>query len=940
VKKISRQEGKGRSRARRAAETNCAHLLAAAVPSDLTECRRREQRLAGIIASAVDAIITIDERREIMLVNPAAEQMFGYSEAELLGKPVSMLIPERYRGAHDAHIRHFARTRVTNRGIGRFGQVAGRRADGREFPVDASIAQMEWSGERLFTVVLRDVTQRIEAEKALQKNYELLDRIFATTHFCIVYLDRNFNFVRVNQAYADACGHPPGFFAGKNHFDLYPDEKIETIFRDAVVTGQPFTIYANPFQFPDHPEWGVTYWDWTLHPLRNADGAVDGLLFALLDVTERTRTAQELERKAALAQLLESLARAANEAATPEAAMKICLSRLCDFGNWTLGRVATTDRPGSDSGLPGVSVWQANDLTRHQNFIRASQNVRSLQKEGRFIYVVLREKKPVWLADIAEAHGFVRQAAALADGLRAAFALPVLAQGEVVAFLEFYADAPRPIDSVLVAASEIIAAQIAHLIERSRAMRRQAQLAVIVENSNDAIVSCGLDRTILTWNAAAERLFDYAAAEVIGRDALLLVPADRRAEAALRVERLKDGIFVSTFEAVHLGKESRRVEVSGTISPIRDLGDKLTGVSLIFRDIGERKRAEREHAQLAAIVESSNDAILIRGLDGTILSWNAAAERLFGWSAQEAVGQSIELILPPERTGMLRRSIKGAARDRSLSPVETIHLRKDGARVATQVTFSPVRDKQGNVIAHSYTVRDMSELKGKEKALRKYVGRLRELSRRLREVEESERRAISRELHDRIGQDLSTLGLILGSLGAKLPRESPPAAYKQLQDVQDLLKSIVANVRDVMAELRPPELDDYGLLTALRRLATEFAKRSGIAAELSGVDLQPRLPSIVETAMFHISREALNNIAKHARAKKVEISLYAASDRVVLDIMDDGIGFDANETPPDKQHWGLTTMRERAEAVGIVFRLESAPEAGTRIVLEAERAAI
>jgi len=598
----------------------------------------REQRLAGIIASAMDAIIAIDKHHEITLVNPAAGQMFGYSEAQLLGKPLSMLIPERYREAHDTHIREFARTKVTNRGIGRFGQVVGRRADGREFPVDASIAQMELAGERLFTVVLRDITQQIEVEKALRQNHELLDRIFATTHFCIVYLDRDLNFVRVNQAYADACGHPPEFFMGKNHFDLYPGAKVEAIFRNALATGQPFTIYANPFEFPDHPEWGVTYWDWTLHPLRNADGAVDGLLFALLDVTER-------------------------------------------------------------------------------------------------------------------------------------------------------------------------------------------------------------------------------------------------------------------------------------------------------------KRAEREHAQLAAIVESSNDAILIRGLDGTVLSWNTAAERLFGWSAREAVGQPIELILPPERMGTQRRSITGAARDASLSPVETIHLRKDGARIPTQVTFSPVRDRQGKVVAHSYTVRDMSELKRREEALRGSANRLRELSHRLRTVEETERHAISRELHDRIGQDLSTLGLILGSLGATLPRESLRAVAKPLQDMQGLLKSMVANVRDVMAELRPLVLDDYGLLAALRQLATEFAKRSGIATELSGVELQPRLLPILETAMFRISQEALNNIAKHAQAKSVEISLHEASGRVMLDIADDGIGFEANETPPDKQHWGLITMRERAEAVGVVFRLESAPGAGTRIELELERAA-
>ena len=1032
----------------------------AALAVTTAAAKRREQRLAGIIASIMDAVIAVDERHEIVLVNRAAEQAFGYGEIELLGKPISMLIPERYREAHNAQMRNFARSGASGRPMGRFGEIVGLRADGAEFKIDASIAQVDQAGERLLMVVLRDITPRIEAEKALRQNYELLDRIFATTHFCIVYLDRDFNFLRVNQAYADACGYAPEFFVGKNHFDLYPGEKVEAIFREVATSGKPYTAYAHPFEFPDHPEWGVTYWDWTLHPLKDENGQAEGLLFALLDVTQRKRTEDELhanetslrlalksvdvalfhqdrdlrytwmyspqlgyaqrdvigktdaellpaedappvvalkrrvlesgvsagaevsittpkekyyfdlvveplldsagktigvtgasiditgrkraelelQRKTALAQLLESLARAANEAATPEEAMNFCLSRLCDSGNWTLGRVASTLKLGGDPGIPDDSVWHAADLARYREFMLASQNVRSLSDGGQFIYLVLRDRKPVWLPDIAAARGFARRDAALANGLRAAFAFPVLVQGEVVAFLEFFAEAPRPVDADLVAASEIIAAQIARLIERTRALRRQEQLAVIVKNSDDAILSCGLDRRILTWNAAAERLFGYAAGEIIGRDVLLLVPPEAQAEAQSRMAGVVEGKPVPSYEAVRLAKGERPVEVAGTVSPIRDLGENLTGISFIFRDIGERKRAERERAQLAAIVESSNDAILIRGLDRSILSWNAAAERLFGWSAQEAVGQSIDLILPPERTGTRRRFIESEARNENTSPVETVHLSKDGTRIPTQVTFSPVKDLQGNAIAYSYTVRDMSELKRKEKELRGYAGRLRDMSRRLRETEETERRVISRELHDRIGQDLSTLGLMLGSINAKLSRESLRAVGNQLQDMQDLLRSVIENVRDVMAELRPPVLDDYGLFAALRQLAAEFDERSGIATTLSGGDIQPRLPSVVETAMYRISQEALNNVAKHARAKRVQISLHAVARRVALEIVDDGIGFDANETPPDRRHWGLQTMRERAEAVGIVFRLESALGAGTRIALEAERA--
>lgn len=145
-----------------------------------------------------------------------------------------------------------------------------------------------------FSTSIQDITERKLAEKVLMERGELLERIFDATHFSIVYLDKDFNFIRVNKAYADACGHPPEFFPGKNHFDLYPNEENEAIFRHVSETGMPFTIYAKPFEFPDHPERGVTYWDWTVYPVKSVNGTVEGLLFVLLDVTKNKKAEDAL----------------------------------------------------------------------------------------------------------------------------------------------------------------------------------------------------------------------------------------------------------------------------------------------------------------------------------------------------------------------------------------------------------------------------------------------------------------------------------------------------------------------------------------------------------------------------------------------------------------------------------------------------------------------
>lgn len=123
---------------------------------------------------------------------------------------------------------------------------------------------------------------------------QILETIFNTTHLCIAYLDEEFNFIRVNHAYANGAGHPESYFTGKNHFDLYPHTENEAIFKSVVAKGEPYTIFAKPFEFPDHPEWGVTYWDWSLYPVKSQKGSVNALIFTLLDVTPAKKTEFEL----------------------------------------------------------------------------------------------------------------------------------------------------------------------------------------------------------------------------------------------------------------------------------------------------------------------------------------------------------------------------------------------------------------------------------------------------------------------------------------------------------------------------------------------------------------------------------------------------------------------------------------------------------------------
>ena len=177
----------------------------------------------------------------------------------------------------------------------------------------------------------------------------------------------------------------------------------------------------------------------------------------------------------------------------------------------------------------------------------------------------------------------------------------------------------------------------------SKTLAELARLAFIVESSDDAIISEDLNGAILTWNRGAAAIYGYSAEEAIGRSTNLLVPLDRAAEEEAILARIRAGLRIQHFETVRIKKSGVTIDVSLTISPILDEENRVVGASHVSRDISERRRLEVANAQLAAIVESSEDAIVSKDLTGTIKTWNAKAERIFGYSATEAHRQNHEI---------------------------------------------------------------------------------------------------------------------------------------------------------------------------------------------------------------------------------------------------------------------------------------------------------
>ena len=244
----------------------------------------------------------------------------------------------------------------------------------------------------------------------------------------------------------------------------------------------------------------------------------------------------------------------------------------------------------------------------------------------------------------------------------------------------------------------------------------QAWLAAIIESADDAIISKRLDGIVTSWNPAARRIFGYEPFEMVGQSVLKLIPPELQHEEADILARLRRGERVDHFETTRMRKDGTRIRVSLTISPVRDGSGRIMGASKIVRDISGQRDDDQARAYLASIIDSSDDAILSKDLNGIVTSWNASAERLYGYSAAEMVGQPVLKIIPPELSHEEEFILGQVRKGEKIDHYETVRLTKSGQRLQVSLTVSPIRDSRNRVVGASKIARDIGAIQRAERA--------------------------------------------------------------------------------------------------------------------------------------------------------------------------------------------------------------------------------
>ena len=354
-------------------------------------------------------------------------------------------------------------------------------------------------------------------------------------------------------------------------------------------------------------------------------------------------------------------------------------------------------------------------------------------------------------------------------------------------------------------------------------------------------------------------------------------------------------------------------------------------------DITEQKYAEEALAKseemLRGIFEFAPDTMVVVDDHGNIERVNGQVERMFGYERAELIGQPVEILMPD-------RFHKSHVKHRS-EYIQAPHLRgmgdgfgfqgrrKDGSEFPVEIMLSPVIDKKNSLVIS--IIRDISKRQQNQDALREYADRMKILSRRLIEVQESERRKIALELHDEIGQILTGLKLTL-EMGSRLPEGELRAS---LAGAQALVNELMTRTRELSLDLRPATLDHLGLMSALLRHFRHYSSQTQVNVDFRQDGLEGRRFSPeLETAAFRIVQEALTNIARHSESEAAIIRIWAKKRKLTIRIEDNGKGFDTEAAFAAHQSSGLAGMRERVLLTGGVFSVKSKTGIGTRLTAE------
>jgi PAS domain S-box-containing protein len=425
--------------------------------------------------------------------------------------------------------------------------------------------------------------------------------------------------------------------------------------------------------------------------------------------------------------------------------------------------------------------------------------------------------------------------------------------------------------------------------------------------------------------------------QVLGRRDEEIFPGPQAAHFAATDGQVMERRAALELEQAIATAEGERVHMIVKF-PVFDAAGAVVGVGGVSTDITERKATEQQLLEQRTLLSESQTLAGVGSWEWEPatgrLAWSEELYRVYGVSRAEfqpSFEAYLARVRPEDRQMSATVAARALAQGRAFVHEERI-VRPDGSERHVRTHGDIVRDAHGRALKLVAACLDVTEQRNAEAALRAAAEQLQSLTRRLVQVEEAERRRIAGELHDRVGQNLSALNINLDIALGALGEAAHPEARARLADALALVEATLQTLENVMADLRPPLLEEYGLGAALGWYVQEFVRRTGLEIEFEDLvrEQNRKLAREPAVALFRIAQEALTNVAKHAGAEHVWLRLEADPEHMCLTVRDNGRGFEPG-SPTRPGRLGMTTMKERAIAAGGSLVLESASDKGTTL---------
>ena len=455
---------------------------------------------------------------------------------------------------------------------------------------------------------------------------------------------------------------------------------------------------------------------------------------------------------------------------------------------------------------------------------------------------------------------------------------------------------------------------------------RYAHYRLIVDASDDAIITKNLEGVISNWNTGAQRMLGYTAAEAIGQPITIIIPPELHEEEMEILRRLRTGERIEHYESWRVSKDGRRIDVSITVSPIRDAGGRIVGAFKVERDITARKRAEvalrEKEESLRVVVNAAPVMIWISGVDKLCTFFNQGWLEFTGRSLESELGNGwAEGVHPEDLRECLETYTRAFDRRESFS-MEYRLRRHDGEYRWILDQGVPTFKADGSFAGYIGSGMDVTGRKLAEEALST-------VSQRLIEAHEEEGRRIARELHDDINQRLGVLAANLYYLTKSLPA----SAAEFMPEIVEAGKQVAALGHDLQSlshRLHSSKLELLGLRVAAASLCEDCSNLRKVDIDFRAENIPQDLSAEISLCLYRVLQEALQNATKHSGARHFKVSLTGGTNEIELTVQDSGIGFELEDAIRGRG-LGLSSMRERLKLVNGHFFIESKLQQGTTV---------